>query len=464
MPSVLLVEDDPIMGESICDRFVLESIDHEWVQSATAALSRMKQRRFDCLISDIRLPDLSGEVLFERAKEHASLDYPAVFITGYGTQPQAERLLANGAADYLVKPLDLEHLIGKLRLLTAGRAGAVSVSSPPTLGVSREIRRLEDMAIKMGAQWSSVLITGESGVGKEELAHVLHRHANGGTKPFITVNCGALPESMMEAELFGYERGAFTGAAKSHRGYFEQADGGTIFLDEIGELTPAAQVRLLRVLQERALTRLGGEKVIKLDFRLITATHRDIRDDVKTGRFREDLYYRINIIQLRVPPLRERTEDVAWLARLFIERWNQAHPSSPRMLSEPTLAFLCGLAWRGNVRELKHAIERACVLTAHPLLRPDDFEAQDEMAAQPSWLGAASNARAVGEKISASSGHIVSLADYNREQERRYIVQVLDHHGGQMAQTAEALGISRKTLWDKTRKLGIKGAAPLIEN
>ncbi len=460
MPSVLLVEDDPIMGESICDRFVLESIDHEWVQSATAALSRMKQRRFDCLISDIRLPDLSGEVLFERAKEHASLDYPAVFITGYGTQPQAERLLANGAADYLVKPLDLEHLIGKLRLLTAGRAGTASASNPPTLGVSREIRRLEEMAVKMGAQWSSVLITGESGVGKEELAHVLHRHASGVAKPFITVNCGALPESMMEAELFGYERGAFTGALRAHRGYFEQADSGTIFLDEIGELTPAAQVRLLRVLQERSLTRLGGEKVIKLNFRLITATHRDIRDDVKTGRFREDLYYRINIIQLRVPPLRERTEDVAWLARLFIERWNQAHPASPRMLSEPTLGFLCGLAWRGNVRELKHAIERACVLTAHPLLRPDDFEAQDEMVALPSWLGAASNVRTNAEKISAASSHIVTLAAYNREQERRYIVQVLDHHGGQMAQTAEALGISRKTLWDKTRKLGIKGAVP----
>ncbi len=460
MPSVLLVEDDPIMGESICDRFMLESIDHEWVQSAAAALSRMKTRRFDCLISDIRLPDLSGEILFERAKENANFDYPAMFITGYSTQSQAERLLANGAADYLVKPLDLEQLICKLRLLTTGRSMAVSANTPPTLGVSKEIRRLEEMAIKMGAQWSSVLVTGESGVGKEELALLLHRYARGSNKAFVTVNCGALPESMMEAELFGYERGAFTGAAKSHRGYFEQADGGTIFLDEIAELTLAAQVRLLRVLQEKSLTRLGGEKVIKLDFRLITATHRDIRDDVKTGRFREDLYYRINIIQLRVPPLRERTEDIAWLARLFIERWNQTHLASPRMLSEPTLTFLCGLAWRGNVRELKHAIERACVLTAHPLLRPDDFEMQEGLSSVlylQDGQSSASSARPIDNKSNATDAAIISLADYSKTQERRYIIQILEHFGGQMAQTASALGISRKTLWEKTRKLGIKG-------
>jgi DNA-binding NtrC family response regulator len=451
MPSVLLVEDDAIMGESICDRFMLENIDHEWVQSAAAALSRMRQRRFDCLISDIRLPDQSGETLFERATENGALDYPAVFITGHGTQQQAERLLANGAADYLVKPLDLEQLIGKIRLLTAGRPAAIPAGKP-VLGISSEVRRLEEMAAKLGTHWTSVLITGESGVGKEELARLLHlsvKSAGSAGTPFVAVNCGALPENMMEAELFGYERGAFTGAAKSHRGYFEQADGGTIFLDEIGELSAAAQVRLLRVLQEHTLTRLGGEKPIKVNFRLIAATHRDIRAEVEGGRFREDLYYRINIIHLRVPPLRERPEDIAWLARLFMEQWNEAHPSSPRMLSEPTLAFLCGQPWRGNVRELKHAVERACLLTAHPLLRPEDFDALDTIEAAGSTLPVATPAKV--------APHIIPLADYNREQERRYLIQVLSHFDGQMAQSAAALGISRKTLWEKTRKLGIKG-------
>jgi len=448
MTSVLLVEDDAIMGESICDRFALENIDYEWVQSAIAALSRMKQRKFDCLVSDIRLPDLSGEMMFERVRENGNLDYPAIFITGYGTQQQAERLLALGAADYLVKPLDLESMISKIRLLTAGRL-PITTSSVPTLGISREIQRLEEMVVKMGEQWTSVLVTGESGSGKEELARLLHRSAHPANKPFVAVNCGALPEGMMEAELFGYERGAFTGAAKSHRGYFEQANEGTVFLDEIGELAPAAQVRLLRVLQERSLTRLGSEKPIKVNFRLIAATHRDVREEVKAGRFREDLYYRINIIQLRVPPLRERLDDVAWLARLFLGQWNQAHPSSPRMLSEPTIAFLCTLPWRGNIRELKHAIERACLLTAHPLLRPDDFEEQisEDAAAFNPPIGASA----------AMQPHIIPLAEFNREQERRYLVQVLAHYSGQMAQTAAALGISRKTLWEKTRKLGIKG-------
>ncbi|CAL60694.1 AoxR regulatory protein [Herminiimonas arsenicoxydans] len=452
MTSVLLVEDDAIMGESICDRFAIEKIDHEWVQSATAALSRMKQRKFDCLVSDIRLPDLSGEMMFERGKESGNLDYPAIFITGYGTQQQAERLLAKGAADYLVKPLDLESMIGKIRLLTAGSSPIITASKP-TLGISREIQRLEEMVVKMGEQWTSVLVTGESGSGKEELARLLHRSAQAGNNPFIAVNCGALPEGMMEAELFGYERGAFTGAAKSHRGYFEQANNGTVFLDEIGELAPAAQVRLLRVLQEHTLTRLGSEKPIKVNFRLIAATHRDVREEVKAGRFREDLYYRINIIQLRVPPLRERLDDVAWLARLFLEQWNQAHPTSPRMLSEPTITFLCTLPWRGNIRELKHAIERACLLTAHPLLRPDDFE----MQISEEKLGTFHPAT---EVPAMAQPHIIPLAEFNREQERRYLVQVLAHYSGQMAQTAAALGISRKTLWEKTRKLGIKGSEP----
>ncbi|WP_076592142.1 sigma-54-dependent transcriptional regulator [Herminiimonas arsenitoxidans] len=449
MTSVLLVEDDAIMGESICDRFAIENIDYEWVQSAVAALSRMKQRKFDCLVSDIRLPDLSGEMMFERARGNGNLDYPAIFITGYGTQQQAERLLAQGAADYLIKPLDLESMIGKIRLLTAGSL-PITAARAPTLGISHEIQRLEEMVVKMGEQWTSVLVTGESGSGKEELARLLHRSAHTASKPFVAVNCGALPEGMMEAELFGYERGAFTGAAKSHRGYFEQANDGTVFLDEIGELAPAAQVRLLRVLQERTLTRLGSEKPIKVNFRLIAATHRDVREEVKAGRFREDLYYRINIIQLRVPPLRERLEDIAWLARQFLEQWNQAHPTSPRMLSEPTITFLCTLPWRGNIRELKHAIERACLLTAHPLLRPDDFEAQISDVAAAIFNPSVGISGAVQPQI-------IPLAEFNREQERRYLVQVLAHYSGQMAQTAAALGISRKTLWEKTRKLGIKG-------
>lgn len=447
MLPILLIEDDLIMGESICDRFILEGLPFKWAKSAYESLAMMKEHGFSCLISDIRLPDMSGEMIFNRATQNGLINYPAVFITGYGTQQQADRLMTLGAADYLLKPLDLEQLISKINLLIAGQNHPIISSKTPTLGISREILRLEDMAAKLAEEWTSIMVSGESGVGKEELARLLHRHANPSDAPFVTVNCGAIPEALIEAELFGYERGSFTGAAKAHKGFFEQADNGTLFLDEIGELTLSAQVRLLRVLQEQEITRIGGEKSIKLKFRLITATNRDLREEVRSGRFREDLYYRINIIHMRIPPLRERPDDIAWLTRLFIDRWNQAHPVSPRMLSEPTLTYLKEQPWRGNVRELKHAVERACLLTAHPLLRPSDFEIPDQLS---------TDTFIENTTISLTTPlPIVPLADFNREQEKRYLSQVLRHFDGNVGKAAAALGISRKTLWEKTKKLAI---------
>jgi DNA-binding NtrC family response regulator len=202
------------------------------------------------------------------------------------------------------------------------------------------------------------------------------------------------------------------------------------------------------VLQEQVVTRIGSEKPVKLNFRLITATHRDLREEVKSGRFREDLYYRINIIHIRIPPLRERQDDIAWLSRLFIARWNEAHPSSPRMLSEPTVAFLRQQPWHGNVRELKHAVERACLLTAHPLLRPSDFEITDHLEIRSTFYNEPSPATEILP--------ILRLADFAREQEKKYIIHVLKHYEGHVGQAALALGISRKTLWEKTKKLGIR--------
>jgi DNA-binding NtrC family response regulator len=448
MAPVLLVEDDLIMGESICDRFTLENISFRWAKTARNALTMLKADRFSCVVSDIRLPDLSGELLYKQARELDLIDYPTIFITGYGTQQQAERLMTLGASDYLLKPLDLEQLISKINLLTTGQKHTVASAMIPTLGISREIRRLEEMAAKLNTDWTSIMVSGESGAGKEEFARLLHRHANNEEAPFVTVNCGAIPEALVEAELFGYERGAFTGAAKAHKGFFEQANNGTIFLDEIGELTTPAQVRLLRILQEQVVTRIGGEKPIKLNFRLITATNRDLREEVRAGRFREDLYYRINIIHMRIPPLRERPDDISWLTRLFIQRWNEAHPGSPRMLSEPTLAYLREQPWRGNVRELKHAVERACLLTAHPLLRPADFEIPDQLTDDYN--------NDKDHKTTAKTQPILRLADYNREQETKYLSHVLRHFDGHVGQAAAALGISRKTLWEKTKKLDIK--------
>ena len=254
MLPILLVEDDLIMGESICDRFALENMPFKWTKTAHEAIALIRSESFSCMISDIRLPDQSGEMIFSQGKKDGLINFPTIFITGYGTQQQAERLMTLGASDYLLKPLDLEQLIRKINLLAAGQQHAVAAVIAPTLGISHEIRRIEDMAIKLGASWSSIMVSGESGAGKEEFARLLHGLANPTERPFVTVNCGAIPDALVEAELFGYERGAFTGAAKAHKGFFEQANNGTIFLDEIGELPLTAQVRLLRVLQEQVVT------------------------------------------------------------------------------------------------------------------------------------------------------------------------------------------------------------------
>jgi DNA-binding NtrC family response regulator len=443
MQKILLIEDDLIMGESICDRFAIEKIAFKWATSAEEAFLFLSQQPFDCMVSDIRLPDMSGEDLYIKAQKAGLINYPAIFITGFGTQLQAERLLTLGASDYLIKPLDLEQLINKIKLLEMGESHSSISETFPTLGVSTAIQKLEKIALTLGTNWTAIMISGESGAGKEEFARLLHRQAHLEDGPFITVNCGAISETLIEAELFGYEKGSFTGAIKSHKGVFEQANHGTIFLDEIGELTLNAQVKLLRVLQEQFITRIGAEKPIKLNFRIITASNRDLREEVKCGNFREDLYYRINIIHLKIPPLRERPEDIDWLARLFIGRWNDAHPRSPRMLSEPTLNFLKEQQWRGNVRELKHAIERACLLAAHPFLRPGDFEISEQLIAHQ--IG-----QPTQDQIQLPFP-IVRLADFTREQEKKYLSLVLNHFNGHVGQAASALGISRKTLWEKSK-------------
>jgi len=250
--------------------------------------------------------------------------------------------------------------------------------------------------------------------------------------------CAAIPDSLLEAELFGFEKGAFTGAVKAKRGYFEQAGGGTLLLDEIGEMPPAMQSKLLRVLQERSLVRLGGEARVDVSFRLVCATHRDLKEMVEQGLFREDLYYRIHVIELRIPPLRERPEDIRWFVRHYVEAFNRANPDERRRIDPRTEQALISYAWPGNVRELKHAVERACILAPGPLLGAEAFFGEGLEGGKDS------------EAVSPS------LAEYLMACERDYLVLALDRHGWHMSHTAEALGITRKTVWEKMRRLGIQ--------
>lgn len=439
-PHVCLIEDDAILGESLLQRFQLEGFDVDLWRTAGEAERALESRRYHVVVSDIRLPDRSGAELFiELSRRQAGLP-PFVFLTGHGSIDRAVELLKAGAADYLTKPFDADQLVLKIRGL-AEQYGTLGGGQTGLLGISPAMRRLAETLPRLARHASALLITGESGVGKEYVARQFHQLAFPRETAFIAVNCAAIPESLLESELFGFDKGAFTGAAKTKRGYFEQADGGSLFLDEIGEMPLSMQAKLLRVLQDRAIVRVGGECTIPIDFKLICATHRDLKEMVEQGRFREDLYYRIHVIQVRLPPLRERQDDIRWLLRHYVENFNRANPQESRRIDPCTEQVLSRYAWPGNIRELKHAVERACILSPGPLLDAEAF---------------------FGDGLEGGDGQGVlspSLAEYLLACEKNYLQIALEKHEWHMTHTAEALGISRKTLWEKMRRLGMQNDA-----
>ena len=443
---ICLIEDDAIMGEALLDRFTIEGFDCDCYPTGRSALLALKRKRYDAVICDIQLPDLNGEDLFVQLNESERELPPFVFITGYGAVDRAVRLLKLGAYDYLTKPLDIHALLQTVRdLCTRARPPA---SGEHTLGISSAMRAIEAMLPRLASgKTGSILITGESGVGKEAVAQTLHRLGDpGGQQPFVAVNCGALTETLLEAELFGYTKGAFTGAVRDKKGVFEQADGGTLFLDEIGEMSPVMQVKLLRAIQERTIVRVGAETPIAVSIRLVCATHQDLKKMVEAGRFREDLYYRIHVVHLHIPPLRERKDDILWLARRLLEARavDGDHASaSPRSLSRAAEQALLDYPWPGNIRELKHCLERACILSTKPVLSAETL------------FGPIGD----GEHGEASPTEpIDSLNDYLQACERKYIEEALAIHNRRIGDTAASLGISRKNLWQKMKKLQITAA------
>lgn len=428
-----LVEDDPIMGESLCYRFELEGFSCDWFKTALAAQPHIGVDDYAVVVSDIRLPDMSGNELYEQLLAEGRTLPPTIFITGFGSIGDAVELLKKGAADYITKPFDLDILMEKVRAICRKSVPQHEASSP-TLGISAVMRELEETLCRVSGHDTTVLITGESGVGKEHAARFLHHCAFGDSPhhPFVAVNCGAIPEGLMEAELFGSEKGAFTGAVKTRRGVFEQANGGTLFLDEIGDMPANMQVRLLRVIQERQVVRVGGETPIPLDLRLVCATHRDLKQMVAEGTFREDLYYRINVVHVHIPPLRERREDILWFTRLFLL---EIDPDNERHLLPSAEQQLLQYDWPGNLRELHHSIERATILTPE------------------SAIGASAFTPDAQECDSDCNG---DLRDRLTRYERQLITEALQRHNFQITETANELGISRKNLWEKMKKLGIE--------
>ena len=444
-PRICLVEDDDIMGESLCDRFELEGFQIDWHHNGTDGLRALRSQHYNLVISDIHLPDINGDEMFAQLLADKIVLPPFLFITGYGSIDRAVRLLKLGVADYISKPFDLDLLVDKVHQLcpvpvdTQSTEGHIS----DTLGISPAMRGIEQAIPRLAKLASTILITGDSGVGKEYVAQLIHRHAcKDSNAPFVAVNCGAITETLLESELFGHEKGAFTGAARSRKGVFEQAHKGTLFLDEIGEMSLTMQVKLLRAIQERCIVRVGGETSIPVEVHLICATNRDLKTMVEAKTFREDLYYRIHVIRLRIPQLRERKEDILWFAQLFLKQCAQLSGEN-HVISPSAERALLAYEWPGNLRELKHSVERACILSHGPMLLENAFF--DDMTLPILEQDSP-------QEESAAGG---TLTNYLRECEHKFILQSLKQHQWHFGNTATALGISRKNLWEKMKKLDI---------
>lgn len=436
-----LIEDDEIMGESLLDRFQLEGFEVDWLRTLTSGKAALTKQHYGVVVSDIRLPDGDGGELFLQFKNEMSDPPPFLFITGDGTIDRAVALLKAGAADYVTKPFDLDRLVEKVREIIRPVGDATDPTPTGELGVSPAMQRVEQSLPKLARHASAVLITGESGAGKEHVAELFHQFVRDEDAcPFVAVNCAALPEGLMEAELFGYEKGAFTGAARMKKGLLEQASCGTLFLDEIGEMPLSMQSKLLRAIQDRRVTRIGSEISIPVGFRLVCATHRNLKSMVAQGTFREDLFYRINVIHVRVPPLRERPEDILYFLRRFLDDFQRDHGGERRVVDTRAEQVLLEYPWPGNLRELKNCVERACILTQGRVLDAESFF-EEGVALLPSGVAAP------------------TLAEHIARVERDYLSRALARCGNHMGNTALELGISRKNLWEKMRKLGMRNEA-----
>lgn len=421
------------MGESLVQRLALEGTVVRWWRSGGEAVAELGKSKPEAVICDIRLPDMSGEDVFRQLVEIGGAP-PFLFITAFADLDHAVNLIRAGAGDYMTKPFEMPEFLERL-------SGLLPLSVPDhadyPLGSSSGMREVARTIDRIARRPTPVLLTGETGVGKEVAARYLHGQS-GADRPFIAVNCAAIPADLMEAELFGHERGAFTGAQARHAGYAERAGNGTLFLDEVGELPAAMQSKLLRLLEERHFYRVGGERALEFNARVVCATNADLAARVGAGTFREDLLYRINVVTIPIPPLRERLEDIPILLRTFFDIYAEHVDTPLRGMSSYVEDAALAYAWPGNVRELRNRIERAVALAQGPLLMPADLfheRARD---------------------FEAPSGDTVqSLEEARDDAERRHIARVLQRTGNEIAQTAKLLGISRTTLWEKMRRLGL---------
>jgi two-component system, NtrC family, response regulator HydG len=436
---ILIVDDELTVRDSLRRWFRDDGYEVGIAEDATEAFTRLAETQWDLALVDIKMRGTDGIELQRRMRE-IDPELVVIIMTGYASVETAVTALKNGAYDYVTKPLDPDEIAHLVRNALAHRAArqenvvmrstiAQSIHGSELVGQSAAIRRIHEAVETVGPTDATVLITGESGTGKELIARAIHSFSQRRYHPLVAIHCGALTETLLESELFGHEKGAFTGAHYRKKGKFEMAEGGTVFLDEIGDISLKTQTDLLRVLQEREITRVGGHQQIKVDFRCVAATNRDLEELVSAGSFRPDLFYRLNVFRIEAPPLRDRREDIPLLADHFVQKYSLAMNKKITRIASRAMMRLQQHDWPGNVRELENAIERAMVVASEPELREDDFMLRRTAGAVP-------EARTLDEI------------------ERCHILRTVEECGGNQTRAAEVLGIDRVTLHNRLKRYG----------
>ncbi|HHO50684.1 MAG TPA: sigma-54-dependent Fis family transcriptional regulator [Deltaproteobacteria bacterium] len=446
---ILIVDDEPSIRKVLSAHLRRFGHDVDTANDGAVAISRLQSETFALVVSDLKMPHVDGMELLRWITTHQPT-LPVILITAHGTVDSAVAAIKEGAFDYITKPFDRDELDGvitKALNTRALRSGRASARTPRTVivGSTARMREVYRLIEKVAPSPTTVLVTGESGTGKELVARSIHEQSDRATGPFIQVNCGAIPENLFEAELFGYEKGSFTGAVTSKPGRFELASGGTLFLDEVGELPRDMQVKLLRALQERQIDRVGGVRSVDVDVRIVAATNADLDADVERGAFRRDLYYRLSVFPIGLPPLRERVEDIPQLVEHFLEQFNARLSKSVRSVTPDALAALMASPWPGNIRELENLMERSVLLAEADTLGVGDLPGLRGGGALP---------------LSTDELDDLGLKEYVRVHtarlERARIQRVLEAEDGNVTRAARRLGISRKSLQTKMKEYGLR--------
>lgn len=446
---ILVVDDEKNIRVGLGKSLEMEGYEVYLAENGNEALKEMLRVSIDLVVTDLKMPGMSGEELLKKVI-NAYPTVPVIILTGHGTVENAVDSMRNGAFDFLTKPINLDRLallvkraLSTRKLIVEHQALQKEVArlekkkNQAIIGRSGAINRVLELVEQVAHTKVSVLITGESGVGKELVADAIHNGSPRRESPFVKVHCAALSESLLESELFGHEKGAFTGATSQRKGRFELAHGGTIFLDEIGEINPSVQIKILRVLQEKAFERVGGEKTIRVDTRVIAATNRDLKTEVEKGHFREDLYYRLNVVNIHVPPLRERKDDIPLLASAFLEQFSRENDKAIEGIENKASTMLYNYNWPGNIRELRNCMESAVVLCKKHIIGPEDLPP--------------------GVRTNEEEGVIrIELGSTMAEAEKAIIRHTLKGVNNNKSKAADVLGIGRKTLHRKIHDYGLE--------